>query len=88
MLEVELRHLMPPERVKSGFTVFCLWFHPGNEPARLASIIEYDPDERTGVARATTPTHRFEVRVTAERNAEVVSPSEYVIVKKTIEHVH
>jgi hypothetical protein len=86
LVTVELEHLPPPERLSNGLTIYVMWIVPDNQTPRMGSVLELDADDRTARARATTPTHRFEVRVTAERNANVVSPSEHVIIKQRIVH--
>jgi hypothetical protein len=86
LVKLELRHLTPPERLGHGLTTYCMWIAGEGQPPRLASVVEFDEGKRVARARATTPHHRFEVRVTAEQSARVAAPSEHVIIKQQIRH--
>ena len=83
-VRLDLQHLPPPARMGSGITVYAMWLVPNGRQPTLASFIQYDEGARHGVARATIPTERFEVRVTAERNRQVSAPSELVIAQRAV----
>lgn len=83
-VRLDLQHLPPPARMGSGMTVYAMWLVPNGRQPTLASFIQYDERARQGVARATTPAERFEVRVTAERNRQVAAPSELVIAQRAV----
>lgn len=61
-----------------------MWFRDARGQSTKASLLEYDPGSRTARATATTPMSRFVVIVTAERNGNVVEPSENVIYNQRI----
>lgn len=84
LVDVELRHLPPPGRLPNGATVYCLWIAPTNERPSFESVLELDEGARVGKARATTPAHRFEVRVTAERSRTPVAPSDQTVIRQRV----
>ena len=81
---VDILHLPPPGRMGRGLTTYVVWFTAPEAPAQKAGVLDYDADDRRGRLRATTPERRFELRVTAERNRNVRSPSETVAVRQTV----
>lgn len=83
-VRVVLRHLPPPARLGHGLTEFAMWLVPHGHGPVLGSYLQYDEESRVGIARATTPSSNFEVRVTAERGRNVTSPSEHVIVRRRV----
>ncbi len=86
MIEVEIDNLLPPSRVGEGLTTYVLWFVPQGRTPILAGALEYDAGARRAEGRATVPDHRFEVRVTAERSAQVVSPGEHIVASRHVVH--
>jgi hypothetical protein len=84
MLNLTLEHLPPPSRLGQGMTAYIVWLKPANGQPQMASRLAYDEDERTGTATATTPGARFEVLVTAERNANATSPSDVVVARQRV----
>lgn len=84
LVTATFRHMTPPDRLASGLTTYVLWFRDARGQSTKASLIEYDPGSRTGRATATTPLSNFAVIVTAERNGQVVEPSENVIFNQRV----
>ena len=79
LVTASLSHMTPPERLGSGLSTYVMWFRGPRGQSTKASVLEYDPDDRSARATATTPMPRFRVIVTAERNGRVTEPSENVI---------
>lgn len=85
LMTITVRHLTPAARLGTGNTVFMVWIRAGSAPAALASELEYADDTREGTATATTPHDRFTVFVTAERNANVTTASDFVVFTQNVE---
>lgn len=82
---VEVQHLPPPERVSEGASTYVVWIKPEDGGAVKAGRLDYDPDERTGTVRATTPAGgRFTVLITAEADDTTAEPSEVVVVQREV----
>jgi hypothetical protein len=84
LVTASLQHMTPPERLGNGLTTYVMWFRDQRGQSTKASLLEYDPGDRSGRATATTPLNRFRLIVTAERNGRVAEPSENVIFNQRI----
>jgi len=82
MVTARFDHLTPPARHGEGMTAFVMWFRDSRGQASKAAVLEYNEDERTGRATATTPMTQFTIMVTVERSAEVVGPSDAVVFRQ------
>lgn len=85
LVTLTVRFLTPPERLGDGNTVFMVWIRQQNGTTALASQLGYTPDNREGRATATTPHNRFSIIVTAERDATVTAPSDFVVLQQDVE---
>ncbi len=84
MVSVELEHLPPPDRISGSATVYIVWIQPNGAQPTMAGRLEYDPDDRVGRMRATTPHTNFKVLVTAEADAQAASPSDVVVARQEV----
>lgn len=84
MVNIEVTHLAPPERISPGTNVFSVWFHgEGRDPIQQG-VLEYDADARTGTFSATTVLTEFVVMVTAEADATSNAPSDAVVFQQEV----
>ncbi len=84
LVTVELEHLPPPGRISEGAAVYIVWIKPERGQPTMAGRLEYDPDDRVGRMRATTPHDHFTVFVTAEADPAADSPSDVVIARQEV----
>lgn len=83
MVELELDHLTPPERLGVGLSQYAVWIvTPGMAPS-FAGTLDYDRDEQHGVLRATTPYEAFDVVVTAEDATIDAWPSDVIVLRRS-----
>jgi hypothetical protein len=83
LVNLEIQHLPPPDRLGSGYNTYVVWFY-GNGDPRVASVLDYDAEDRSGRATATTPDGAFEIVVTAENTRSPNSPSDVVVARKRV----
>lgn len=84
LVTLTLDHLPPPARLGEGASVYVVWFvHEGQAPVKAGSL-DYDEDGRRGSMFATTPFSTFMVRVTAEADTSVSSPSEVLVAQRGV----
>lgn len=84
LITLEARNLPPADRLSPGASKFVMWFvAPKQQPQNMGKL-EYDEDEREARGVATTPKKQFEIRVTAESDANAVAPSAVVVFTKQI----
>ena len=84
LVTVELEHLAPPQRISERATMYVVWFRDAENRSTMASVLEYDEDDRVGSARATTPRTEFTVVVSAEQDTNVAEPSEVIIFSQDV----
>ncbi len=84
IVKVELEHLPPPNRLGQGIRYYVMWLQPRNQQPHREANLEYDEDDRTAKATATTPAGRFTVIITGERNAAPASPSDVIVIRKVV----
>jgi hypothetical protein len=81
---LHLQHLHPPATAGEGNTQYIAWFQgPGGQPVR-GGALRYNPEERTGDLIANAPFTDFTVKVTAERDANPLTPSATVIASQSV----
>jgi hypothetical protein len=85
LVELKMEHLPPPGRIASGLTTYVVWFAPSGSTPSRAGTLEYDEGDRTGRMSATNATKQFQVIVSAERNLQIASPSDYVVARFDID---
>lgn len=81
LVEIEMTNLPPPGRVAPGYTTYLVWFAPAGRTPVVATTLAFDEDDRTGEASATNPTKKFDVLITAEKNAQATVPSQYNVAR-------
>lgn len=79
LVTATMHHMTPPDRLGNGLQTFVMWFRDAQGRSTKASLLEYNPGDRSARATATTPMTRFHLIVTAERNGRVAEPSDNVI---------
>ncbi len=84
LITLTVRNLTPPERLGSNNTVFMVWLRLPNGTTTLGSQLGYQTDSRGGRATMTTPAPRFTIMVTAEANAQVTAPSDFVVLQQQV----
>jgi hypothetical protein len=84
LITISVTNLTPPDRLGSGNSTFLVWVRQEGGSTALGSQLAYQPDSRTGRATLTTPATHFTLMITAERNAQAASPSEFVVFQQEI----
>jgi hypothetical protein len=70
-LEIEVKHLAPPEKVEPGATVYVVWVEVAGATPQNVGSLRVD-DDLAGKLDTTTPFHRFNLAITAEREPAAV----------------
>lgn len=82
---VEVQHLPPPDRVAEDASTYIVWFKPEDGGPAKAGRLAYEPEERTGTMRATTPAGgTFTVLITAEPDDTTQAPSDVIVVQREV----
>lgn len=83
-VSLHLEALHPPSRLKEGLTTYVVWFEPTVGTPVRAGVLKHDPETRTGDLSQTSPFRQFSVKITAEREPEPSSPSDFVVATQVI----
>jgi hypothetical protein len=77
VVDLTVKHMAPPAKVKSGATAYVVWLEPdaAKQPINMG-VLAVDKD-LNGELQFKTPFPKFEVFVTAEENPAVQAPSEH-----------
>ena len=88
LVTVSLTNLLPPGRLAQHFATYVVWFGQAGDNAEgnpvKAGSLQYDEGTRQGSMFATTPLRSFELRITAEPNANVTTPSDAVVARRRV----
>lgn len=87
-IDLEVRHLAPPDRVKQGATTYVVWARPsGTDKVQNLGALQVD-DNLDGKLETVTPLRRFEVFITAESDPAASSPSGKELLSTSVERLH
>jgi hypothetical protein len=85
-IAIEVDNLPGFDRLGAGLTTFVVWLTPtGADTPDRAGVLEVDPLTRTGTLVANTRAASLQVRVSAEPDANVTEPSEFIVVDALLE---
>jgi hypothetical protein len=84
-IEVEVRHLAPPERVAFGATTYVVWaLAPDRDTPQNLGALRVDEKLR-GTLKTVTPLRRFEMFITAEQSPTAQMPTNGELFSASIE---
>lgn len=84
-LEIKVEHLAPPDRVNTAATAYVIWQRSSSSVvwSRVGALL-YDADARSGTFQGSVPEAAFDLTVTAEKTANVASPSANVVFSQRV----
>ena len=74
-LELEAKHLAPPDRLSPAHSTYVVWAQPAGKSAEVIGQLRVNTDDMAASFKSTVPYHNFDVFVTAEDNAKPDSPT-------------
>lgn len=84
-VDLQVRHMAPPEKVAPGATVYVVWAQPLSEdatPQNVGALVI--GKNREASLRTLTPLKRFELSVTPEPAGSVTQPSNEPVMKAKV----
>ncbi|MBK8172655.1 MAG: hypothetical protein IPK60_20270 [Sandaracinaceae bacterium] len=84
LLTIHVEHLPPPERLAEGLTTYAVWLVANGQAAVKAGHLDFDSESRMGNLVATTPLSDFELKITAESDANASTPGNTVVLTRQI----
>jgi hypothetical protein len=85
-VDIEVKNLLPPERVTPASTHFVAWYRKDDSGhwVRLGAL-DYNTDDRKGkIVGASAPETQFDVAITAEKTPAPVTPSEGMVMRQRV----
>ena len=82
---VEVKHLAPPQLLRSDLTVYVVWTRPvgTRDWQNVGQLVVHD--DRTGSVDIKVPYATFDVMISAESTGQVTEPSDLVVLEGKIE---
>lgn len=85
-IDLEVKHLAPPERVNPGATVYVVWARGNEAGARSQNLGALKVDDNlNGTITAVTPLRSFELYITAEPSQMTAIPTGSTLLYTTVE---
>lgn len=84
LLTIHVEHLPPPDRLAEGLTMYAVWLVANGAAPVKAGHLDFDAESRMGNLVATTPLNDFELKVTAESDANATTPGSTVVLTRQI----
>ena len=84
-LDVEVRHMAPPEKISPGSKVYVVWAQRDDKsaPQNIGALTV--GDSRKGKLRTLTPLDSFDVFVTPERTPTTAEPTNEPVMRSRVE---
>lgn len=84
VVNLKVAHLPMPSRLEDGMATYVVWVAPaeGQTPYNVGQIRLRD--DRSGELNFTTPFRSFNMMVTAEVDGQVMSPSNQVVLRRSV----
>lgn len=84
-IELEVRHLAPPEQVEPGATTYVAWARaPGQDTPQNLGALRVDEDLR-GTLETVTPMQSFDLYITAESSPTASAPTNRELLTASIQ---
>jgi len=85
-IDLDVKHLSPPEKVSAGATAFVVWVKDANTETAAHNLGALKVDENlNGSMKAITSLRSFDLYVTAEPNATADQPSGEQLLRTNVE---
>jgi len=84
-IEVESKHLAPPDRLSPPHSVYVVWVQPAGKPAEAIGQLRVNTQDMAASFKTSVPHHNFDIFVTAEDTAKPEFPSDTVVLRGSVQ---
>jgi hypothetical protein len=84
-IELESKHLAPPDRLSPPHSVYVVWVQPSGKPAEVIGQLRVNTQDMGASFKTSVPYHNFDIFVTAEDNAKPDSPSGTEVLRGSVQ---
>jgi hypothetical protein len=84
-IDLEARHLAPPDRLSQPHQVYVVWIQAPGKQAEELGQLKVNTDDMAAGFKANTPYHNFDIFVTAEDTPQPTSPSSVEVLRGAVQ---
>ena len=84
-LELEAKHLAPPDRLTPAHSAYVVWIQSSGKPPEVLGELRVNSKDEAASFKTSVPYHNFDVFVTAEDNPKPESPSGTEVLRTSVQ---
>src|SRR5437588_4582232 len=84
-IELEAKHLAPPNRLNPPHSTYVVWAQPAGKPAEELGELRVNSDDMAASFKTTGPYHNFDIFVTAEDSPKPDAPSGPEVLRASVQ---
>jgi hypothetical protein len=84
-IEMEAKHLAPPDRLSPPHSTYVVWVQPAGKPAEPMGELRVNKDDMAASFKTSVPYHNFDIFVTAEDNPKPDTPSGPEVLRASVQ---
>lgn len=84
-VEMEAKHLAPPDRLSPPHSTYVVWVQPAGKPAEVMGELRVNKEDMGASFKTSVPYHNFDIFVTAEDNAKPDTPSSTEVLRTSVQ---
>ena len=84
-IEIESKHLAPPDRLSPAHSTYVVWVQPAGKPAEVLGQLRVNTDDMAASFKTSVPYHNFDIFVTAEDSPKPDAPSSTEVLRGSVQ---
>ena len=84
-LEVEAKHLAPPDRLSPAHSNYIVWVQPSGQQPQMLGELRVNTQDEAASFKTSVPYHNFDIVVTAEDTAKPTTPSSTEVLRASVQ---
>jgi len=84
-IELESKHLAPPDRLSPPHSVYVVWAQTAGRQPEVLGQLRVNPQDMAASFKTSVPYHNFDIFVTAEDSARPDSPSGTEVLRGSVQ---
>ena len=84
-IEMEAKHLAPPDRLSPPHSTYVVWIQSAGKPAEAMGELRVNKDDMAASFKTSVPYHNFDIFVTAEDSPKPDAPSGTEVLRTSVQ---
>ncbi|MBV9073389.1 MAG: hypothetical protein JOZ10_07150 [Acidobacteria bacterium] len=84
-LELDAKHLAPPDRLTPAHSSYVVWIQPSGKSAEVLGQLRVNNKDEAASFKTSVPYHNFDVFVTAEDNPKPDMPGSIEVLRASVQ---